>query len=78
MVGRADGLAGPVVLRAHVVEEQERIDHLEPAGGKRPPNDEPAAFDGPRRKNDLRYGAMLRHTGYKAGRAAPIPPEPSR
>jgi hypothetical protein len=78
MVGRADGLAGPVVLRAHVVEEQERVDHVEVTRGKRPPHHETAAFHSPRGGDDLRYGAMLRHTGFKAGRASPIPPAPSR
>src|SRR4029453_16102181 len=78
MVGRADSLAGCVVSRAHVVEEQERVDHVEAGAGERAPDYEPPALDGPRRRDNLGDGAMLAHTGFKVGRAAPIPRAPSR
>ena len=44
MVGRADRLARPVVDRPHLVEEQERIDQLEPGGRERAAHDEAAAL----------------------------------
>ena len=44
MVGRAFGLARRVVDRAHFVEQQERIEVHQQAGGKRAVDDKAAAF----------------------------------
>ena len=40
MIGRADRLAGAVVDRPHLVEQQERIDHVQSRGRDRPAHDE--------------------------------------
>ncbi len=47
MIGRALGLAGAVVCRPHLVEQQERIDEVQAWGRERPADDEAAAFELP-------------------------------
>ena len=44
VIGRAHGLARPVVGRTHLVEQQERIDDLQPGHRKRAANDEAATL----------------------------------
>ena len=46
MIGRADRLTGRDVGRSHLVEEQERIEHVEPGGRERPVHEEAAALEG--------------------------------
>ncbi len=44
VIGRADRLAGAVVDRPHLVEKEERIDHVQSRGRHRPAHDEACAF----------------------------------
>ena len=44
MIGRAHRLTGRVIGRPHLVEQQERIDDLQPGHRKRPADDEPRAL----------------------------------
>src|ERR1700674_3899091 len=44
MIGSADRLAGAVVDRAHLVDEQERIDRIDPLSREWPAHDETAAL----------------------------------
>src|SRR5690554_1545411 len=58
MVGGADRLAGPIIGRAHLVDEQEGIDMAEPSAREGAPHDEAAAFSLAMRLDDACDGAV--------------------
>jgi hypothetical protein len=52
VIGRADRLAGAVVGRPHLVEQEERIRQVHALRGKRPPHDKARPFALPVRGDD--------------------------